>query len=511
MLNHTSAVQENLPLFAMLESLADIKKMTSLDNDVIFYPSTQKPNSLTTLGADLTSNEKGLSPYWTESCAAISSQLWLPTGIDSLDLDLSLSSIWSNRTVDQSWFSTKLFTAQQKNLPPIFSRSLLSSALESTDSESTVTKSKKIRLWLSREQQKKVNHWLDVSRFVYNQTIAYLKEPGTVANWKAIKTDLLNSLPDFCDDVPFQIKSVAIRDACIAVRSAKAKYRKGDGTSDMRFRSRKNPVQSCYIPKSAIKPQGIYYTIIGNLRYNEVLPEDMMDSRIVRQYGKYYLAVPYKNPRHVAENQGRVVALDPGVRNFVTFFSEDSYGWLGKAANLVIQKLCFRLDDLISRMSKVNAKRKRSMQKAADRLRERIANLVDELHKKIARFLCTSFDIILLPTFETSQMANKAKRRIRSKSVRQMLTLSHYKFRMFLKHKAFELGKTVIDVCEAYTSKTVSWTGEIVSVGGRKVIQSTDGTKMDRDLNGARGIFLRAVVDTPLLRDNLSDHFVSVC
>jgi putative transposase len=27
---------------------------------------------------------------------------------------------------------------------------------------------------------------------------------------------------------------------------------------------------------------------------------------------------------------------------------------------------------------------------------------------------------------------------------------------------------------------------------------------MDRDLNGARGIFLRALVDTPLLRDSLN-------
>ena len=39
---------------------------------------------------------------------------------------------------------------------------------------------------------------------------------------------------------------------------------------------------------------------------------------------------------------------------------------------------------------------------------------------------------------------------------------------MFLKHKAYEYGKTVIDVNEAYTSKTVSWTGELVpNLGGR--------------------------------------------
>ncbi|WP_242046244.1 MULTISPECIES: transposase [Calothrix] len=84
-----------------------------------------------------------------------------------------------------------------------------------------------------------------------------------------------------------------------------------------------------------------------------------------------------------------------------------------------------------------------------------------------------------------------------------MLTLSHYRFKQFLKHKAFENNKLVIDVNEAYTSKTVSWTGEIIhNLGGGKFIKSlTDGRVMPRDLNGARGIFLRALVDTPSLRE----------
>jgi len=56
----------------------------------------------------------------------------------------------------------------------------------------------------------------------------------------------------------------------------------------------------------------------------------------------------------------------------------------------------------------------------------------------------------------------------------------------------------VIDVCEAYTSKTVSWTGEVKNVGGSRVIRSGD-IKLDRDLNGARGIFIRSLVDSPTL------------
>lgn len=81
-----------------------------------------------------------------------------------------------------------------------------------------------------------------------------------------------------------------------------------------------------------------------------------------------------------------------------------------------------------------------------------------------------------------------------------MLTLSHYRFKQFLKHKAKETGAIVLDVNEAYTSKTVSWTGEIIkNLGGAKVIKDGLGNKMDRDVNGARGIFLRALGDNPAL------------
>ncbi|MEY3222242.1 MAG: hypothetical protein RLZZ203_1098, partial [Cyanobacteriota bacterium] len=64
--------------------------------------------------------------------------------------------------------------------------------------------------------------------------------------------------------------------------------------------------------------------------------------------------------------------------------------------------------------SGLNFKRKR-LKNAATRLRGKIKYLVDELHKKTARFLVDNFDVILLPTFESSIMSRKAKRRIRSK------------------------------------------------------------------------------------------------
>ena len=123
-------------------------------------------------------------------------------------------------------------------------------------------------------------------------------------------------------------------------------------------------------------------------------------------------------------------------------------------------------------------------------MRVRVANLIRELHHQAARFLVDRFDLILLPRFETREMVQRGKRRIRSKSVRSMLTFAHYQFQRFLMWKAWETGKRALPVNGACTSKTCSWSGEITGC---------DGVRLDRDINGCRGIFLRALSDTASL------------
>ena len=93
-------------------------------------------------------------------------------------------------------------------------------------------------------------------------------------------------------------------------------------------------------------------------------------------------------------------------------------------------------------------------------------------------------------------MVRRGKRKIKSKTARQMLTLSHYQFQQKILNKSKELNKKVILVNEAYTSKTASWNGDIINVGSSEQIKSK-GIVMDRDYNGARGIMLRALVDIP--------------
>ncbi len=262
---------------ATVSSAAPSKETTSPVKSPISTDSSQTQKSSRTSDRGSTTKGKGLGPYWNESCAQISSRLLLPVETDLPDSGLNSLSTWLVSTVEKSWFSTNLKVVQNPSLPQIFSPSFTSSPAEFTDLESTGRKSKKIRLFLNPEQRSLVRQWFGVSRYVFNKTVKILQNGEVKANWKAIKTGILNDLPGWCKAVPYQIKSIAIKDACTAVREAKRKYKKTSQIQRVRFRSRKNPIQSCYIPKSAVTAMGIYHTKLGKLTYSESLPNNICD------------------------------------------------------------------------------------------------------------------------------------------------------------------------------------------------------------------------------------------
>jgi len=136
---------------------------------------------------------------------------------------------------------------------------------------------------------------------------------------------------------------------------------------------------------------------------------------------------------------------------------------------------------------------------AIARMRRRIKCLRNEIHRKAIAFFVREFDIIIIPSFEVSNMVKCKARRITRQTVRNMLGWAHFRFRERLMSKAEEIGVHVLLQNEAYTSKTCSCCGNMQVVGGSKTYDCHGcGVRMDRDENGARGIFLRALLDGAL-------------
>ncbi len=84
-------------------------------------------------------------------------------------------------------------------------------------------------------------------------------------------------------------------------------------------------------------------------------------------------------PEHISTEtttQNKVIALDPGVRTFLTGYDGETVLEIGKGDIERIVRLCFHLDKLISRAykKKVRTKQRRSLLRAADQIRIDIRN-----------------------------------------------------------------------------------------------------------------------------------------
>ena len=181
-----------------------------------------------------------------------------------------------------------------------------------------------------------------------------------------IRDAILPALPPWHRSAPREVLVGAVFDACRAVSAAKKRnaqlardkakgLRHEENFARARFRSRKNPRQTLTVQANCVTSDGIYRTKLGDMQMAERLPvaKNSNICRLTLRHGQYHLAVPYdENRPPQRENQARVVALDPGVRSFLAWYTNDSVGKIGEGAFFRIQRLCERLDDLLSKAAK---------------------------------------------------------------------------------------------------------------------------------------------------------------
>lgn len=471
---------------ATAESPRQSKKTTSKGKSSSCQKDSQTIPFSRMLGLDSISNENNCSSCLKNAQWDGLEKLLLPTETDFADLDLNCLNGSSLKTLSNSWFSNNRNFLLNKNLLQTLSQSLPCFHVEFTDSENTVQRSRKIRVYPNKEQKTILSNWFGASRFAYNKTVEFLKQPDTKAQWKSIKTDLMHDMPEWSKEVPYQIKSVAIRDCCHAVSAAKKKFKQTGKFQEVKFRSKKRGDNNLFIPQSAVSENGVYHTILGKLKTAEPLWKPLHDCRGVLQNGRYFVIVPIDVAVKRPENQRlSACALDCGVRTFQTVFSKELILKVGEHDFQRIFRYCYALDKLISRKKKEHYNK---FNRAMQRIRWKVRDLIDEIHNKLALTLCRLFDVVYIPTFETHDMVSKLKH----KTSRAMLGWAHYRFKMKLKAKAEEYSCKITDCTEEYTSKTCGNCGEINSIGGKEVWTCKHcGCAHDRDINGARNILLK--------------------
>jgi putative transposase len=375
-------------------------------------------------------------------------------------------------------------------------------------------RARKIRIHPTTAQKAVIRKWFGHARATYNGALE-MCEAGTPKDKKELRELLVKNQPpgfEFLAETPYNVRDGAVDDLLDAYKANFTKIAKGQSHFRMSFRSRKAHSQSIHIRKQNFSKTHKGAFFVSELGKDPVwsaeplpfehIPEADCRLQLTRD-GRYFLCIPRIAPDRACGRPERVVAIDPGVRTFATAYSpsENQGGevWEYGAGDFgKIHRLCAHADKLRSRIDTAAKKRRPRMRVALGCIGDRVRNLVADLHWQLANDLCSNFGTILLPEFETQAMSKKAARKINAKSVRAMLTWSHYSFRQRLLSKAEEYGVRVVLVDEHFTSKTCGGCGRLhPALGGSKTFQCPHPgcrADLDRDANGARNILLRALL-----------------
>lgn len=482
-----------------------------------------KRKSSKTLDRGSTTSAKGLLPFWNECSQALSNRLPSHTEIGCVDTGSNWSNSSSATGTRNSWSCNRqshlLPSAESKNSQRISLPSSTSSSPGTMDSEQEPTAEKeklkavRIRVYPTKDQKKTLERWLGVCRWTYNQVVQAINSKAVFANKKAMRAAYVN-VDNFKDknqwvkDVPYDTRDEAMNDALKAQQAWNAKKKVNQkGGFHLKFRSRMDPVQSIAVLK---KQWGLSRGPLSQIFSSTALqchekryplPKELdHDSRLLRDKNKrYFLCMPISRERRIPASNGKIVAIDPGVRTFITTYDQDGdvHEW-GKGDQTQLYRLAIHVDRLNSKASKTRHSSRYRIKKAIGRIYDRIRNLVDDVHKKAAKWLCENHETILIPEFSSSGMTKKGERRIHTKAVRSMLHWSHYRFRQRLLFKATEYpGVRVQVVTEEFTSKTCGECGDLHQhLGGKKVFMCPSCKwTCDRDVNGARNILLKYLTE----------------
>jgi len=393
-----------------------------------------------------------------------------------------------------------------------------------------------------------LNHWLDVSRYYYNKTIelynnermrtytdkdgekklgyfchpvSRLKKDSDGVSFQVFLMEELKA--DWNENVPYKVKQMPIDLAYRAGKLVNAKNKQfnkdsGSNPSRLSYQRKKDESGIIYVDNVSLSKTDnwklkVWSTSLGEMKFKDskktkelINKGDYCDGNITLENDKWFLNLPFKVKTKSVDNQNDIVALDPGVRTFITAYSNEEVFHFANNDFKQITSLLLWCDELKSqsddKMNIWKLKRSNGNYKKWMKIRhkfklslERVRNLIKEVHFKVARYLCIAYKTIVLPTTEISEMVLTSNRKIRSKTVRSLLSWSYYRFSEIVKAKAEEFNVRIIRIGEEYTSKTCTGCGVIHnSLGGNKVFKCPScNIEIDRDINGARNILLKAL------------------
>ncbi|MFQ6054886.1 MAG: RNA-guided endonuclease InsQ/TnpB family protein, partial [Methanosarcinales archaeon] len=258
------------------------------------------------------------------------------------------------------------------------------------------------------------------------------------------------------------------------------------------------------------------FTIPKNIRGKEI-----REVRIIPMYNGLYFNLEYvyeEKPIEVPLNQSEYLSIDLGLDNFVTFVESQTGsavildGKELKATNQWYNKENARLQSIKDKqkIKEITRRQFRLLSRHANKINEGLNQAVNLLiktciNKKIG-------NIVIGEWANIKQGINIGKR-----NNQNFVQIPYHKFKQKLKAKCELYGINYIEVDEAYTSKIDALVFEPIhkqnSYLGKRVkrglFQSSTGTMINADVNGALNILRKQVSDDSLVQEIISRGLVN--
>lgn len=456
-------------------------------------------------------NDDVNKPFWNDNCAEYSASLPIiaeTTSTPAIRYD-------TNKQWNESFNSKPRIYPNSLSTGIISAKSLSNLPLKKqADNVCESLRVDVFRMQLSLEMKTVYKRWMNLSRHIYNKAIDAFKNDRDAKVFN-VRDDLKRGhFAIEIDECSFPIEAFT-QTVCEAKRAVmvggEVKYRKCDDLtsticSDGIHNGIIYPVNMTRELKKLIPLDTTLKKIPAKAKQRTVINNMINKSKVKfgtvrrlvkitfdRRRGIFRVQIPVdaKNVEQYQPKRDQVVAIDPGVRTLVTFYSEHWHGYIGEDWQRRTKGLLIRADHYASEAAKCDKfYTKYRLRKRAAIINAKVTNRMKDMQHKIALFLVKNFQIILLPELETKQLV-RANKKAQSVS-RAIMTSSQYRFKQIMIQKAEKYSSNLILCKEYYTSMTCTKCGSVNEKNASKTFNCSNCKYVvDRDYNGARNIMLK--------------------
>ena len=254
-------------------------------------------------------------------------------------------------------------------------------------------------------------------------------------------------------------------------------------------------IEKCYILNNVVLPN-----VLGEIIYkynNKIVKLPEINNNVKINYNniidKYTLLIPFNNvPKVIKNKKNKLIALDLGLRVFMTGLSEKHSVEIGQNVNKIISNKLEKLNRIKnSKTHPVSVKHKYEK-----RINRKIKYLVDDLHWKTISYLVKNYKNILLGDMSAKSIVRKNQSILSKLQKVACLRTKYYQFQQRLGYKCllFKVNYKLVNEC--YTSKTCSNCCNFnKNLKGEKVfICPKCDLTIDRDINACRNIYLKTLM-----------------